>query len=120
MKKILASNEIQVFEYELEVLKGKRIFEGRTAPIINNQSGSSSLRHVLWVARDITVRKEAEKEVKKLAYFDPLTNVPNRRLLTERLTQCVERINRSHKTGALLFLDIDNFKRIVTIQPHFQ
>lgn len=112
IEKTLASNEVQVFEYELEVKKGCLIFEGRTAAIDNYQAGSSSQRHVLWMARDITVRKEAEQAVEKLAYFDPLTNLPNRRLLTERLTLCVERINRSNKTGALLFLDIDNFKRI--------
>jgi diguanylate cyclase (GGDEF)-like protein/PAS domain S-box-containing protein len=112
IEKTLASNEVQIFEHELDVRKRKLTFEGRTAAIANYQSDVASEKHVLWMARDITVRKDAEKEVEKLAYFDPLTNLPNRRLLTERLTLCVERINRSHKTGALLFLDIDNFKRI--------
>ena len=112
LKKTLASNEVQVFEYELEVQKGLVIFEGRTTPIIYEQPGEAPKQHVLWVTRDITLRKKAEKEIEKLAYYDPLTNLPNRRLLTERLTRCVERIKRTHKTGALLFLDIDNFKRI--------
>lgn len=112
IKKTLASNEVQVFEYELDVKKGKVIFEGRTAPIIYEQSDGTFQRHVLWMTRDITVRKEAERKVERLAYFDPLTNLPNRRLLTERLTLCIERIKRSKKTGALLFLDIDKFKRI--------
>lgn len=112
IEKTLASNEVQIFEYELQVQRGKITFEGRTAAIANYQSGVSSQRHVLWMTRDITVRKEAEKEVEKLAYYDPLTDLPNRRLLTERLKQCVERMKRSNKTGALLFLDIDNFKRI--------
>lgn len=112
IKKTLASNEIQIFEYELEVNRDKVIFEGRTTPIVYEQTGEASQRHVLWVTRDITLRKEAEKKIETLAYYDPLTNLPNRRLLTERLTQCIERIKRTHKTGALLFLDIDNFKRI--------
>jgi len=112
IKKTLTSNEIQVFEYELEVNEAKIIFEGRTTPIVYEQTGTPPQRHVLWLTRDITLRKEAEKEIEKLAYYDPLTNLPNRRLLTERLTQCIERIKRTHKTGALLFLDIDNFKRI--------
>lgn len=112
IKKTLASNEIQIFEYELEVNTGKVTFEGRSTPIVYEQTGEPSQRHVLWVTRDITLRKEAEKKIEKLAYYDPLTNLPNRRLLTERLTQCIERIKRTHKTGALLFLDIDNFKRI--------
>ena len=112
IEKTLASDEIQVFEYELEVKKGKVTFEGRTAPIVYEQSGGGSQRHVLWMTRDITVRKEAENKVERLAYYDPLTNLPNRRLFTERLTQCIERIKRSNKTGALLFLDIDHFKSI--------
>ncbi|GAA6170632.1 hypothetical protein NBRC116592_03020 [Colwellia sp. KU-HH00111] len=112
IEKTLASNLVQVFEYELEVTQGKLTFEGRTAPVAYYQQDGVDKKHVLWMARDITVRKKAEKKVKQLAYFDPLTNLPNRRLLTERLTLCVERINRSSKTGALLFLDIDNFKRI--------
>jgi diguanylate cyclase (GGDEF)-like protein/PAS domain S-box-containing protein len=112
IEKTFVSNEVQVFEYEIDTQRGRVIFEGRTAPIANYKSGVASERHVLWMTRDITVRKEAEKEVEKLAYFDPLTALPNRRLLTERLKQCVQRVKRSNKTGALLFLDIDNFKRI--------
>jgi len=112
IKKTLVSNEVQVFEYEIEVKKGKAIFEGRTVPIVYDQSIGKPKRHVLWMTRDITIRKESEKEVNKLAYYDHLTNLPNRRLLTERLTMCVKRINRTDKIGALLFLDIDNFKRV--------
>ena len=112
IKQTLASNEIQIFEYELEVQKGKVTFEGRTAPIVYAQAGGDYCKHVLWMTRDITARKNEEKEKEKLAYFDSLTNLPNRRLLTEKLTECIERIKRSHNTGALLFLDIDNFKRI--------
>lgn len=112
IEKTLASNEVQIFEYEIETETGKVVFEGRTAPITNYQSGENAKKHVLWMDRDITTRKNAEKAVEKLAYYDPLTNLPNRRLLSERLTLCVERINRSQKTGALLFLDIDDFKRV--------
>jgi len=112
LEKTLATNEIQVFEYELDVQIGHRVFEGRTAPVENYQSKDNSSRHVLWVARDITQRKLAEKEIEKLAYYDPLTKLPNRRMLNERLAIAVEKIKRSGETGALLFLDIDNFKRL--------
>lgn len=112
LEKTLATNEVQVFEYELEVPKGKVVFEGRTVPVDHYQSKSSHSRHVLWVARDITQRKEAEKSVEKLAYYDPLTKLPNRRMLNERLNIAVEKIKRSGETGALLFLDIDDFKRL--------
>jgi len=112
IEKTLVTNEIQVFEYELGVQKGHVVFEGRTAPVEHYQSEDSTSRHVLWVARDITQRKLAEKEIEKLAYYDPLTKLPNRRTLNERLTIAVEKIKRSGETGALLFLDIDNFKRL--------
>jgi diguanylate cyclase (GGDEF)-like protein/PAS domain S-box-containing protein len=110
--KTLTTNEVQIFEYELDVKKGNVIFEGRTAPIENYQASNPSKRHIVWMARDVTLRKNAEKEVERLAFFDSLTNLPNRRMLNERLTMCVERIKRTHKTGALLFLDLDNFKKI--------
>ncbi|KTF17943.1 EAL domain-containing protein [Pseudoalteromonas sp. H105] len=112
LEKTLSSNEIQVFEYELDVPKGRIVFEGRTVPVEHYQSKNSYSRHVLWVARDITQRKQAEKAIEKLAYYDPLTKLPNRRMLNERLDMTVEKIKRSGETGALLFLDIDDFKRL--------
>lgn len=118
IKKTLATNQAQVFEYELDVRKGKVIFEGHIAPVKHYQPEKSSSRHVLWVARDITQRKLAEVEVEKLAYFDPLTKLPNRRALSERLDKAVEKIKRSGQTGALLFLDIDDFKRLYDSLGH--
>lgn len=112
IEKTLASNETQVFEYELDVKKGRVVFEGRTAPINDYQPDNPSKKHVVWIARDITERKKTEKKVEKLAFYDPLTNLPNRRMLTERLSMCVERVKRTKKTGVLFFLDLDNFKRI--------
>lgn len=112
IEKTLITNEIQIFEYELEVQKGHVVFEGRTACVKHYQPETSSVRHVLWVARDITQRKLAEKEIEKLAYYDLLTKLPNRRAFNERLDIAVEKIKRSKVTGALFFLDIDNFKRL--------
>jgi len=112
IEKTLTANEMQVFEYELEVNNKTVIFEGRTAPINGYQPNNPSQKHIVWMARDITVRKQTEKKVEKLAFFDPLTNLPNRRMLNERLSMCVERIKRNNKTGALFFLDLDSFKRI--------
>ncbi|WP_213607815.1 EAL domain-containing protein [Pseudoalteromonas sp.] len=110
--KTLQTNEVQVFEYELNI-EGKNLtFEGRTAPLESYQPNNPSLRHVVWMARDISNRKAAEEEVQRLAFFDPLTNLPNRRLLSDRLNMYVERIKHSEHYGALLFIDLDNFKRI--------
>ena len=59
---------------------------------------------------DITMHKAAEDEIKSLAFFDPLTQLPNRRLLLDRLQQALASTMRSGKQGALLFIDLDNFK----------
>ena len=110
--KTLQTNEVQVFEYQLNIRGNQLTFEGRTAPLESYQPNNPSQRHVVWMARDISNRKAAEEEVQRLAFFDPLTNLPNRRLLNDRLSMYVERIKHSDHTGTLLFLDLDNFKRI--------
>lgn len=108
----LRTNEMQIFEYDLTVPKGNITFEGRAAALDNYIPDDPSKRHIVWMARDVTLRKQAEQEVQRLAFFDPLTSLPNRRMLSDNLTKCIERIKRTKKTGALLFLDLDDFKRI--------
>ena len=60
--------------------------------------------------RDISTRKQMEDQIRQLAFFDHLTLLPNRRLLTDRLGQAVAASKRSSCFAALLFLDLDNFK----------
>ena len=61
---------------------------------------------------DITPRKEAEERIHHLACYDPLTQLPNRRLLQDRLRQALASSTRSGHQGALLFCDLDNFKTL--------
>lgn len=61
---------------------------------------------------DITHHKEAEEKIRSLAFFDPLTNLPNRRLLMDRLRQALAATARNGRKGALLFIDLDNFKTL--------
>ena len=61
---------------------------------------------------DFTERKLVEEQVRQLALFDPLTNLPNRRLLNDRLLQAMSASDRSGAQGALMVLDLDNFKII--------
>lgn len=61
---------------------------------------------------DITERKLAEEEIRSLAFFDPLTHLPNRRLFFDRLNVALTACARRNVQGALLFIDLDNFKYI--------
>ena len=60
--------------------------------------------------RDISARKQMEDQIRQLAFYDHLTGLPNRRLLTDRLSQAMTVSKRSTCFAALLFLDLDNFK----------
>jgi diguanylate cyclase (GGDEF)-like protein/PAS domain S-box-containing protein len=76
--------------------------------LIRNSQGQA-LR-VVVVSRDITERMEKEQEIYNLAFYDTLTQLPNRRLLNDRLDQAMATSKRSGRYGALMFLDLDNFK----------
>ena len=67
---------------------------------------------LLLTARDISELKEAQAQVQHLAYHDSLTNLPNRALLLDRLTQQISLLKRHDLRGALLFIDLDHFKHI--------
>jgi diguanylate cyclase (GGDEF)-like protein/PAS domain S-box-containing protein len=67
---------------------------------------------VVLIGEDISNRKQAEKRMRHLAYFDALTGLPNRRQFTEELEMKLQLENRSSQQLALLFIDMDNFKRI--------
>jgi diguanylate cyclase (GGDEF)-like protein/PAS domain S-box-containing protein len=64
------------------------------------------------LGRDISTRKRAEDETQRLAFYDTLTSLPNRRLVMDRLSQALSSSARSHRHGALFFIDLDNFKDI--------
>lgn len=64
------------------------------------------------ITREITARKLLGDQVNQIAFYDTLTNLPNRRLLNDRLTQCLATSKRDHSYGALIFLDLDNFKSL--------
>ena len=61
---------------------------------------------------DITVSRKAADEIRHLAFYDPLTRLPNRRLLLDRLKQALASSARNQRSGAVLFIDLDNFKTL--------
>jgi diguanylate cyclase (GGDEF)-like protein/PAS domain S-box-containing protein len=67
---------------------------------------------ILSITRDLSEVKAAQSEIRTLAYYDPLTGLPNRRLLLERLRQTLAAGGRSSRLHALLFVELDNFKML--------
>lgn len=77
-----------------------------------------NITHYIGTFSDISLYKEAEAEIHTLAYFDHLTNLPNRRLLLDRLKQALTASLRSKRHGAVLFIDLDNFKTLNDTRGH--
>jgi len=67
---------------------------------------------ILSVTRDITDAKAAQDEIRSLAFYDPLTGLPNRRLFHDKLSQTLTACSRQTRKQALLFVDLDNFKSL--------
>jgi diguanylate cyclase (GGDEF)-like protein len=76
------------------------------------------LQGVFAAARDITELKRAEELILHLALYDSLTKLPNRRLLDDRLGRTMAASKRSGRHGALIFLDLDNFKALNDAHGH--
>ena len=100
----LDRGELQSTFYELPLPDGIHHYEARIAP-----SGTDT---VVAVVRDITSLKVNEEKIRRLAYFDPLTGMPNRLHFIERVDRELLRARRETHGLALLFLDLDGFKRI--------
>ena len=73
---------------------------------------AGEVTHFVGTHLDITERKAAEEEIKQLAFYDPLTQLPNRRLLLNLLQQAKAASTRSGMYGAIMFIDLDNFKTL--------
>ncbi|MDC8756984.1 EAL and GGDEF domain-containing protein [Janthinobacterium fluminis] len=75
---------------------------------------------IMSIDTDITQRKQAEQEIKYLAFYDALTGLPNRRLMLDRLQHAMAVSGRGQHAGALLFIDLDNFKTLNDTLGHDQ
>lgn len=76
------------------------------------QDGQGRLTHYVSTFTDISELKVAESEIHSLAFYDPLTGLPNRRLMFDRLGQSMAAAARHHQYAALLIIDLDNFKTL--------
>ncbi|MGH1462802.1 MAG: EAL domain-containing protein [Neptuniibacter sp.] len=82
------------------------------------QSENGEITNFVGSFTDITQRKLDEEHIHKLAYYDPLTALPNRRSLQERLENAVASCRRTEQLGAVIFIDLDNFKNLNDTKGH--
>ncbi|MCK4420698.1 PAS domain S-box protein [candidate division WOR-3 bacterium] len=114
---------IHIRDIDSRVLKGEIIDEEHTKSVkgvsftfhiikvpMRNKSGE--IIGICGIARDITKRKEAEKELAYMATHDALTNLPNRLLFNDRLTLALKQAQRNQQKLAVMLLDLDQFKEI--------
>lgn len=119
------------FRRMLITLKHKRIWHGEilhcrksgkifpmllTVTAVVGDNGR--VTNYIGIFTDITRQKSAETEIHNLAYYDPLTHLPNRRLLNDRLTMTAAASRRSGRYGAVMFIDLDNFKPLNDMHGH--
>jgi diguanylate cyclase (GGDEF)-like protein/PAS domain S-box-containing protein len=95
---------------------GQIYVEWLTISAVKGSDGRAT--HYVGAFSEITQHKQAEAEIHRLAHFDPLTNLPNRRLLHDRLHHALSASARSRRYGAVLFLDLDNFKVLNDTRGH--
>ena len=111
-------SEHKVTDYELIA----RARDGRKTVVSYNGATlydrERRLQGVFAAARDITERKKMENQIRQLAFYDPLTGLPNRRLLDDRLHQAMSASKRHKFYCALMFIDMDNFKTLNDTHGH--
>jgi diguanylate cyclase (GGDEF)-like protein/PAS domain S-box-containing protein len=116
IKLVLRKKKVSSYELTARDRDGKETVVSYNASTFYDRD--RKLQGVFAAARDITDRKQAEKQILKLALHDALTGLPNRHLLNERLVQTMAFSKRSGSYSALMFLDMDNFKTLNDTHGH--
>lgn len=114
--RLLAHDTFHDFEYQRSREDGSLMWVSVSGtPIYDAQGRFQGYR---GVGRDISERRLADERIERLAFYDVLTGLPNRRLLIDRLQQALVVSAREKSVGALLFIDLDNFKDLNDTQGH--
>ena len=103
-----AKDETATFVFRQTCSNGAQIWTEILASADRQSDGSISGFH--GITRNITERRQMEEKIRQLAFHDALTGLPNRRLMMDRLQQAIATCRRNQQQGALLFIDLDNFK----------
>ncbi len=113
---VLSKNKVTNYELTARDREGRETVVSYNATTFYDRD--RRLQGVFAAARDITERKAQEAQILKLALHDTLTGLPNRRLLDDRLIQAMASSKRHKNYGALIFLDLDNFKPLNDTHGH--
>jgi diguanylate cyclase (GGDEF)-like protein len=116
MQDTLTTGKHSKAEHIHSLANGDKFYtEVSTSPVFDRNGKVVSVVHV---SRDITDRKKIEEQIRELAFYDTLTHLANRRLLNDRLGQAMAASKRSGRYGAVMFLDLDNFKPLNDTHGH--
>ena len=112
LEKRLVAGEIDSFSFEKRYVRkdGSIFWAHRTVSLARDETGRP--KYFIRVIEDISARKQAEEELLHMAHYDALTNLPNRALFRDRLTQTLAQARRSDGLLGIMFLDLDRFKVI--------
>jgi diguanylate cyclase (GGDEF)-like protein/PAS domain S-box-containing protein len=116
LAKIMRDEIVESFETVRVRKDGRHIDVSVTISPVHDAQGQ--IIGASKIARDISRQKAADEAIRRLAYRDALTGLPNRRLLLDRLRHAAAMSQRSHAYGALLFIDLDKFKQLNDSHGH--
>lgn len=110
------SGEFARFEVQHRCKDGRLLWAEVLSKPERDENGKLTGFH--GISRETTQRRQMQEQVRQLAFYDALTQMPNRRLLVERLNQAMAASERNGLHGAVMFLDLDNFKSLNDTQGH--
>ncbi len=117
-RQFIQTGEKHIFDRRLEMVAVHADGHEFPVEVTITSLHDKGLPLVTGFIRDITRRKQAEESIRNLAFFDALTGLPNRRLLLDRMQQALATSARSLTYGAVLFIDLDNFKALNDTRGH--